>query len=175
MGTQTIWGEADYAKKIARGIMSYSTPSHGGIHLSPSRQSEMPDALRIESGWYEEDCDWCLVAINYAEYFMAEYDQAMNTFKNWHPDRFEKHLGIELKDGESHVKDERLFKERNNGNFLVRTAWGDWHNKVPEGMVGVLAKRESDGKERYFLVPHSEYGSHFVVDIERHVEWEGTE
>lgn len=64
MGTKTPWGISDYTTKIAPGIISYSTPSHGGIHLSPTRLKEMPEVLRLESGWYEEDCDWCLVYAN---------------------------------------------------------------------------------------------------------------
>jgi len=108
LGTQTPWGVADWSQKIARGIMSYSTPRHGGIHLSSSRQNEMPEALKVESGWYEEDCDWCLVAIAYPDLFVKDYAQALDTFKNWHPDRYEKWFGVTLKPEESYLKRRQL-------------------------------------------------------------------
>lgn len=104
MGTQTPWGTADYSKRIARGIMSYSTPGHGGIHVTPRILEMMPEELRIESGWYEEDCDWCLVAVAFPLMFKDEYKQALDTMRNWHPDRYEKHFGIELKPEESYLR-----------------------------------------------------------------------
>ncbi len=110
MGTWTPWGQADYTKQIARGIVSYSTPGHGGIHVSPTKQAKMPEALRIESGWYEEDCDWALVALAFPEYFIAEYSQALDTVKNWHPDRYEKWSGVTLKPEESYIKKQRQGK-----------------------------------------------------------------
>jgi hypothetical protein len=104
MGTWTPWGTADWTTHIARGIVSYSTPGHGGIHLSPTRQAEMPDSLMVESGWYEEDCDWALVAIAFPSYFAKEYDQAKDTVRNWHPDRYEKFFGVTLKPEESYMR-----------------------------------------------------------------------
>lgn len=104
MGTWTPWGVSDYEKKIATGIMSYSTPGHGGIHLSPARQIEMPEQLRVEGGWYEEDCDWCLVAVAFSQYFTEEYQQAKETMRNWHPDRYEKYFGVTLKPEESYMR-----------------------------------------------------------------------
>ena len=103
MGTSTPWGMADSSEKIARGIVSYSTPSHGGFHLSPIRQAEMPEALKIESGWYEEDCDWCLVVVAFPQFFVNA-DLAKSCMKNWHPDKYEKHFGVELKPEESYLR-----------------------------------------------------------------------
>jgi len=175
MGTQTPWGKADSSEKIACGIVSYSTPSHGGIHVTQRILEMMPEELWIESGWYEEDCDWCLVAVAFPLLFKDSYKQALESMRNWHPDRYEKYFGVELKPEESLVKRQQLFDALNVNNFVVTTAWGDWHEKVPAGMVGVLARRKSDGKERYWLIPKSEYITPCVVNIERHVEWEGTE
>jgi hypothetical protein len=104
MGTSTPWGTADYSEKVVRGIMQYGTPSHGGIHLSVGRQREMPEVLRVDSGWYEEDCDWCLVAVAFPQYFVKDYAQALSTMRNWHPDRYEKHFGVELKPEESYMR-----------------------------------------------------------------------
>lgn len=103
MGTSTIWGTADCSMKIARGIVSYSTPSHGGFHLSPTRQAEMPEVLKIESGWYEEDCDWCLVVMAFPQFF-ENADLAKSCMRKWHPDRYEKFFGVELIPKESYMR-----------------------------------------------------------------------
>jgi len=140
----------------------------------------MPAALRVESGWYEEDCDWCLVVIAFSGDFLKKYGQdkwadiynnAIRTMRDWHPERYEQYFNIELKPGESRIKDDRLFKERNHSNYIVIAAWsgtGSWHKEIPAGMVGVCAKRNSDEAEGYFLVPKSEYTIPFVVDESRH-------
>ena len=65
--TKTPWGDGS-GYVIAPGITLLSTDSHGGIHVSDARLAEMPDTIRnldpfAGSGWYEEDCDWALVAM----------------------------------------------------------------------------------------------------------------
>ena len=37
----TPWGQSDYSKELADGIVFHGTPSHGGIHLSRQRQSHL--------------------------------------------------------------------------------------------------------------------------------------
>ena len=74
MSTYTPWGYADHQETIAKGIISYSTPSHGGFFLSDDRLSQMPAALRAiktwaGKNWFEEDCDWAIVCLAFPEYF----------------------------------------------------------------------------------------------------------
>jgi hypothetical protein len=104
MGTNTPWGVADHAEQIAIGIMSYSTPSHGGIHLSPARQAMIPDYMRRNDGWYEEDCDWALVATVFPEYFTKYAHYAKETLKNWHPDAYEQFYHVKLASNESYMR-----------------------------------------------------------------------
>lgn len=59
---RTPWGRSDYAKEYAPGIVWYGTPSHGGFKLDRERNAAVPDYMRREGGWYEEDCDWAIVA-----------------------------------------------------------------------------------------------------------------
>jgi len=65
----TPWGFSDHAEEIAPGIVSYSTPGHGGYHLSEEREAQMHPALRKTEatycplGWYEEDCEAALVGL----------------------------------------------------------------------------------------------------------------
>jgi hypothetical protein len=63
-GIATPWGQADSAEVLAEGVISYSTPSHGGIWLSAdrSRQIEKVGAKNFLGSltWWEEDCDWAV-------------------------------------------------------------------------------------------------------------------
>ena len=75
----TPWGQADHHQAIAPGIDFYSTPSHGGFKLSPERLARISvmNLVRCRTGlplqgWFEEDCDWCIVVIYFPEYFTAE-------------------------------------------------------------------------------------------------------
>jgi len=111
MATNTPWGAAQHSEKIARGIMLYSTAGHGGIHLSPTVNSKMPEALRIEDGWYEEDCDWALVALAFPQFFIKDYANAVSAAKNWHPDRYEKYFGIVLEAKDSYIRHRELLEK----------------------------------------------------------------
>lgn len=57
----TPWGKSDSQNTLAEGIVSYSTPSHGGIWLSSERQAQLPEGIDNfvhDLRWWEEDCDW---------------------------------------------------------------------------------------------------------------------
>lgn len=96
----TPWGQSDDSTQYARGIVFYSTPSHGGFHLSAGRLAKMPEHLRSLSGypdgWYEEDCDWAAVAYMFADELAGKRsfeataqevrDNARETLMHWHPE-----------------------------------------------------------------------------------------
>jgi hypothetical protein len=202
---RTPWGESQQITTIAKGILSLSTAGHGGIKLYKARNQQVPDYLRAgselrEAGWYEEDCDWCLPAIIFEKEWRAYADRdsswssgdkqlksAWETFINWHPESWERYTGKTLVVGESLVRDQELFRLKQANNYVALASWGDWHNQVPEGMVGVFAGRggrQADGSyppdTKYFLVPIEDYhrqarvgqASWFVVDPKRHAECE---
>jgi hypothetical protein len=83
--------------EVAPGIVSVSTPSHGGIHLSSERIAEMPKPLqdfvpfrRPQSGlgqWFEEDCDWSVVALAFPQFFKpSDIESAHKTLKRYKPE-----------------------------------------------------------------------------------------
>jgi hypothetical protein len=171
------WGAIQDKRELAPGIWTVSTAGHGGIKLSRERNAAMPDHMRNEGGWYEEDCEWAKAAVVHPIGFQrvvngrTEFDIAMETLRNWHPDQYERFTGAIIERGLSIVKDERLFKLENENNFVVTAAWGDWAHWVPKGKVGVVAKRDSDKAEKWFLVDGNIYGSrHFVIDLARDQE-----
>lgn len=75
--TETPWGPSSETETtvIADGIISYTTPSHGGFHLSEARQKviqkRFPDFKTFGNGtaWFEEDCDAAVVMVAFPEAF----------------------------------------------------------------------------------------------------------
>lgn len=75
----TPWGQASSVNFIADGVISVSTGSHGGFFLSPERNRQVPACFRLLSfkglgkdGWYEEDSDWCMVALTFPDLFSVD-------------------------------------------------------------------------------------------------------
>jgi len=190
MGTGTPWGTSDYSEQVARGIMVYGTPSHGGYHLSKTRNAKVHSVWKRgddymnkqrASGWYEEDCDWAIVAYTFPELFSAEQlAHACWTLKHYCPHDWMAVTGMMLTPADSRVLLEEEHARKHAEDWVVSCAWGDWHDDVPSGMVGVATTKGVrpailDGqKQRYFLVPKDEYrrprGLSFVVDPARHLE-----
>ena len=89
---QTPWGPADFATEYAPGLVLYSTPGHGGFHVSAEWLAQMPEPYRSTvpftqrhgrsgPGWYEEDCDWAIVALSFPQFFTAdELETAQSCF-----------------------------------------------------------------------------------------------
>lgn len=77
---QTIWGTADAMTKVADGIISVSTPSHGGYVISEKRMAEMPEQYKVcsytKDNHFEEDCSWCAVVLSWPAYFPADHVKA---------------------------------------------------------------------------------------------------
>ena len=167
-------------------MMFYSTPGHGGFHVSELLLATMPEALRGPTfsgpGWYEEDCDAVLVMVAFPERFTPEeVANADASLKNGYLyDRWEKFHGRELAPGESRAKDEMHWYAEHKKDLIVTAAWGDWHEEVPSGMVGVCARpgghttAANRTTDRYFLVPNEEYDAKgkfgFIVDPAKHKE-----
>lgn len=73
MSIETPWGPAQSAMELAEGITFYSTASHGGIHLSPERETELQSKFNYKtfggSSWYEEDLDYNVVVLAFPNCF----------------------------------------------------------------------------------------------------------
>ena len=84
----TPWGRADHVADIGNGILRVDTPSHGGYFVPAQLNRLIPTSWRKATwnlqglaGWYEEDCDWALVAMTFPERFPAHaIDAARATF-----------------------------------------------------------------------------------------------
>lgn len=185
----TPWGKADHQHELADGIVFYGTPGHGGFKIAPELNAQIPAPFRIESGWYEEDVEWAIPAFVFPEPFVVMSSDDINTpelmkeyaadrLRNWMPDQWEEATGDKLVEGQSHMRDKAVHEQANVDNFLGKACWGSWHEEVPDGMVGVFAKRESDGAEAYFLIADEVYDAprgpsgKIVLDLERDQPWD---
>ena len=70
----TLWGAPDTTDERLPGLWHVTTPSHGGFVLSDERQAAMPDCLRRDDPFYEEDVDWSLVVLAFAHEFRCVED-----------------------------------------------------------------------------------------------------
>lgn len=109
MSTSTPWGRAQHSRKIAPGIILYSTARHGGVHVSQELNSQIPEYMRDASGWYEEDCKWCIPSIALNVPFSDDnMESAVRTFRAWYPDQFEEFFDVKIRPGESMVRDRAM-------------------------------------------------------------------
>ncbi|MEQ1844413.1 MAG: hypothetical protein ABL983_02405 [Nitrospira sp.] len=178
MQTHTIWGPRQTSTMIADGIERVTTASHGGFILSTARVHDMPAAFpRHQNHSYEEDTAWCFVTLAFPQYFDArDQDAAQQTCKDCFPDVWETWTGTTLSLTESSTKRTDAWDHDHRDEWLVITAWGDWHSEVPKGSVAVRARqggREANHgiPDQYYLVPADEYRGarlQFVIDRTRH-------
>jgi hypothetical protein len=97
--TSTPWGRpqdvewiTDRSTGKTTGIAFVSTAGHGGYYVSPELLATMPanwlGATFNEQGrrgWFEEDCDWSLVALAFPQCFIPEELRiARASSKHWH-------------------------------------------------------------------------------------------
>lgn len=110
----TPWGSPDNQTQIASGIVRFDTPSHGGLWVRPDLNAKIPDKYKKASfgqqglqGWYEEDCDWCIVALVFEAEYRAYCDKygmdadaciagAKQTFNGWIQPNIDKLSGNEV-------------------------------------------------------------------------------
>lgn len=88
----TPWGHADHVERVASGVRFVSTASHGGYRLDRDANAAMPEALRREDGWYEEDVDAHLVVVGLPDLFGPEQVvAARKVLARWEPERLAAH------------------------------------------------------------------------------------
>ena len=144
---RTPWGESQGVTEVYPGILSVSTSSHGGYKLDRKRNSQVDEVWRKAGGWYEEDCEWAIVALTFKSEFSAEtVEGAVRTLKNWLPVEYILATGEQVSLEESSKLREIAAKEAAKGKLQSFVAWGSWNPLVPEGFVGVCAK--VDGPRR---------------------------
>lgn len=189
-GSRTPWGQADHVNHPAPGIVVVGTPGHGGIKLSPERNAGIPAPLRNKSGWYEEDCEASIVGWHYPEAMNpkwldgdrdAQREACEQDVRRYFTDEYEKATGLIVPVEESNSKqraqqlaDVAAFKAAHANEFV---SYSNWHvDLVPKGYQTAVARKESTGEERVFLVPGNFYESDHnvttprLIDPNRHLD-----
>ena len=179
MSVSTPWGGSQMAVIYAEGVVAHMTSGHGGFHLSEDRNAKIHLLLRNETPWYEEDCEWAIVAISFPHLF-TDYERSIaeKTIRNTWPDAWEVIHGRALAEGESWAKDRRAFDERHAADHVVTSAiLSDQHPGMTEVVAVIGGDRRASVDERRFLVPSDEYAGRgrfgFVIDPARHAEYHG--
>jgi hypothetical protein len=175
MSRHTEWGTADMATEYAPGVVSIGTPGHGGFYLDASINATMPDPLRIESGYYEEDLMWSRVAAVFPEYFEASaVRQSLNILKDYDPDTYMAWKGVALQPWESLELARREIRQAHARDYVTHGIRAGRQEGAPDGHVLVLGRKEEGrGEEHWFLVPHEDYRQDqtligFIVDPRVH-------
>jgi hypothetical protein len=175
----TPWGASQMAVIYAEGVVSHSTAGHGGFHLSSDRNAKVLPLLRNDTAWYEEDCEWAIVAISFPQLFTGyERSMAEKAVRNTKPDAWEAIHGCKLAEGESWVKDRRAFDQCHAADHIViSTIFSDQHSGMTEVIAVVGGDRRASDDERRFLVPSDEYAGRgrfgFAIDPVRHAQYHG--
>ncbi|MGI2036119.1 DUF7007 domain-containing protein [Rhizobium panacihumi] len=179
MAGSTPWGGSQLAMFYAEGVVSHSTSGHGGFHLSSDRNRLVDASVRTAGGWYEEDCEWAIIALTFPDVFTGyERRCADQIAKDTFPAFWEKLRGRQLEPGESRSKDRATFERNHAGDWIVISAITSSHHT---GMTEVVAtrggRREFSQQERRFLIPDVEYSKRgsfgFVIDLQLHAVYEG--
>ena len=85
----TPWGMSDFVENIGGGILAVTTPSHGGYYVPREHYDRMPAQLQGSNSyggglWFEEDCEWAIVAFAFPELFnMAQLKAAVQTMNHY--------------------------------------------------------------------------------------------
>lgn len=190
-GSRSPWGTVDDAQPIAPGITSVGTPGHGGYKLSPERNKAVHPAWRDRNGWYEEDCEWAIVATTFPDEpafagiteRMADKDSqaaadgiphAERVARDYYPDAYEKVTGKTILPGQSRGRDEATFRTEHANDYVVNSAT---ISDADPTMVEVGARIGSTGEKARFTLPREEYQTRsefgFVIDPTRHRRIDG--
>lgn len=92
----TPWGTADGVTTYAPGLVFYTTPSHGGFHVSGALLARIPDYLQNAdkyadgaAGWFEEDCAACIVIVCFPEFFTdSQRESAIPVMQSVYPQQW---------------------------------------------------------------------------------------
>lgn len=173
-GYPTPWGPAQVRYQYTDSVSFYSCAGHGGYKVNKTANTRIPEPLRNNDGWYEEDCESAIVHYFLLEAFDTEKinrEYFRSVIVNYWPDKWTAATGETVALEESSELRKRKFSADNADNWVAIAAWGDWADWVPEGKVGVLAakggRRDGLSGEAKFLVDVEKYRARqgsYVVD-----------
>ncbi len=158
---QTPWGKSDYQKEVTKEIVFHATPGHGGYKVYDKQNKRIPDYMRKDQGWYEEDCEWALVVVSLPEFFPEKTVlEAKNTFRNWFPKEYEQFYGVTLAPGESYINDHNNFDKAHENDMVVVSALGtDNHMVICMATKGGKRSHEEWNHPKWYLITSEKYST----------------
>jgi hypothetical protein len=163
-GMRTPWGPAQSVRLYIPGLGFASTAGHGGIKLDAARNRLIPPYMRRSGGWYEEDCEWAIPFVVFANELVAADPEkakdiiaAHETFMIWNPDEAAQFYGRPIKPEESFILRERLAKQAAmaRGDLKVVANLGGFdkgYQDVPAGQVKSWFSRSDDESRHTALI-----------------------
>lgn len=179
------WGRINNRYEIATGITEVSCEGHGGVGLSAERNAAIPEPLRNADGWYEEDCEYYIVAATFpaefqrggSPYFTKRTvdeisNDASSRVAEWFPYKYEQATGVTIPPGVSRSKDGDVWVEAHRDEFVAEGA-----SRREDGRVTVTVRRRSDDSTTYIVMDRDEHKARgegrgvgpyrsYVVDME---------
>jgi len=181
------WGPVQYQTAITDDITWVGTAGHGGCKVSPKLNKTIPDYLRNEDGWYEEDCDWSKVFVALeAHILLANMDACSakiinagdhkTTLLAYYPDAFEQFYGVPVEPGQSYTRDKQLFAKKHANDYIAVSASTDKNDPNMVIVTACIGGRNENGQYNApvweFHVTSEEYKTRskhgFVIDPKRH-------
>lgn len=181
------WGPVQYQENITDDIAWVGTAGHGGCKVSPKLNRTIPDHLRNDNGWYEEDCEWAKAYVALEQHILANANDQhsinvikeghhKDTLRNWYPDAYELVYGKTLQPGESYERDKQIFRQKHKNDYVCVSARMDSDDPGMVIVSACIGGRNENGqypsKLTEFHVTSEEYETRdkfgFVVDPERH-------
>lgn len=189
-GMHTPWGKADGVTIWNEWAGDVFTSSHGGMHITVAKKSELPQPFQKLGVWFEEDCQWWIpiaflpglaedivegnVSNSHFPYLIADdlRVEAVKQVKEWSPYDYEKATGHKVTAEESHVVAEDLWYAEHKDKLLCISAVGisdddagvgdgkDRWVKVTACVGGRDRRGHYCGETSEYLVPKDEYHQH---------------
>lgn len=139
MSMSTPWGRSDHQRrygKAPRYVVFYGTPSHGGFLVASDMLAKMPAGLAavktfagsdVYGRWYEEDCDWAIVALAFPDLFsepevLAAVEMG-NTIWDGKPWKAEVRDWLRSPEGAAVCELAARFEAANAAKFRIGSSW----------------------------------------------------
>jgi len=156
VAVHTPWGLSQDREEVFPGAEFISTAGHGGLYLSCEVNSQIPAWLQKltfnqqgRSGWYEEDCDWCIPVIIFSRKFIRWsknkrlatkgqnfIDDAYRSFNTYHLPKIMETMVPGYRDPEPSKLKEGLYLGLYHGRDSIDKDMNDWGKPGP--LIGPL-------------------------------------
>jgi hypothetical protein len=179
MRFETPWGQSALVRFLSSNgdVVRVESPGHGGDGVRTD--VPMPPTLAglgVTVGnwrWFEEDVAWAAVAIAFPALYQPEQvELATSTLRDWFPDEYSAHFGVQLDAQSSRVLEQREWEQATRGSFCVTAGFGSQFWDVPAGYVYACGFRASDEAVAGFLVPEAEYANPMRLILDAFPRWE---